>query len=140
MSKRKQKCPNPNILNCNYKEIKQYISNLYEIDPPEYFLEQFQRIHVKNILVTHLETKNEYTLPMKQLYRPKNHVLFTFLHGQVFWKFRATVFFSSFLKRNGLQLQNNNCCITHIQRRRTQLLYFTIVNLTFAFLQTLQKQ
>ena len=65
MSKRKQKCPNPNILNCNYKEIKQYISNLYEIDPPEYFLEQFQRIHVKNILVTHLETKNEYTLPMK---------------------------------------------------------------------------
>ena len=60
-----KKCPNPNILNCNYKEIKQYISNIYEIDPPEYFHEQFQRIHVKNILVTHLETKNEYTLPMK---------------------------------------------------------------------------
>ena len=78
MSKCKQKCPNPNILNCNYKEIKQYISNLYEIDPLEYFLEQFQRIHVKNILVTHLETKNEYTLPMKSLYRPKNHALFTF--------------------------------------------------------------
>ena len=62
MSKRKQKMFQPQYSEFRLQRIE---SNLYEIDPPEYFLEQFQRIHVKNILVTHLETKNEYTLPMK---------------------------------------------------------------------------